>query len=218
MKSLKRLIFRRTPESLEADRSNSSCIFPPVPNLSLERSMRRTTLALLFAATVVTASVAQADWDQFWSRVHLDWHRVNAWPEPFRRADKDLVRQPLLAMTDNGWRMQNTLSDHLFNSETSGLTQAGSLKVRWIVTQAPPHRRTVFVLRGPTPDATLARVDAVQEAITFLLPQGDRPQVLLTDVIPVGGSGDYFDAVDRQLKDSIPPPRLPQSAGPTIGN
>jgi hypothetical protein len=179
--------------------------------------MRRITSALVFSAAIVTASVSQADWTEFWERVHLDWHRVNAWPEPFLHADRDLVRQPLIAMTDNGWRMQNTLSDHLFDGETSKLTQAGTLKVRWIVTQAPPHRRTVFVLRGATPDSTLARVDAVQEAITQLVPQGNRPEVLLTDVIPVGGSGDYFDAVDRQLKDSIPPPRLPQ-VGPTGGN
>lgn len=180
--------------------------------------MRRTTLALVFVATIVTASVTRADWTAFWERVHLDWHRVNSWPEPFRHADRDLIRQPLLAMTDNGWRMQNTISDHLFDVESNHLTQAGALKVRWIVTQAPPHRRTVFVLRGATPDATLARVDAVQEAITKLVPQGDRPEVLLTDVIPVGGSGDYFDSVDRQLKDSIPPPRLPQAAGPIGGN
>ena len=179
--------------------------------------MRRTTLALVFAAASVTASVSQAGWAEFWERVHLDWHRVNAWPEPFLHADRDLVRQPLIAMTDNGWRMQNTLSDHLFDAESSNLTQAGTLKVRWIVTQAPPHRRTVFVLRGATPDATLARVDAVQEAITKLVPQGNRPEVLLTDVIPVGGSGDYFDSVDRQLKDSIPAPRLPQVV-PTVGN
>ncbi|MCA9120495.1 MAG: hypothetical protein H6822_14310 [Planctomycetaceae bacterium] len=177
--------------------------------------MRRTILALSFVAAVVNASVAQAGWDEFWARVHLDFHRMNCWPEPFLHADKDLVRQPMLAMTDSGWRMQNTLSDHLFDVETHSLTQAGALKVRWIVTQAPPHRRTVFVLRGATPDATLSRVEAVQEAITQLVPQGARPEVLLTDVIPVGGSGDYFDAVDRALKDSIPPPRLPEASGPT---
>jgi len=182
--------------------------------------MRRITLALVFVATIVTASVVQADWDEFWERVHLDWHRMNSWPEPFVHADRDLIRQPLVAMTDNGWRNQNTLSDHLFDVEKNSLTQAGALKVRWIVTQAPRHRRTVFVLRGATPDATLARVDAVQEAITRLVPQGNRPEVLLTDVIPAGGSGDYFDAVDRALKDSIPSPRLPAAAAaaPTGGN
>ncbi len=179
--------------------------------------MRRTTLALVFAATVAMAGVTQAGWTEFWEGVHLDWHRMNCWPEPFSHADRDLVRQPLIAMTDNGWRMENTLSDHLFDVEKHTLTQAGALKVRWIVTQAPSHRRTVFVLRGATPDATLARVESVQASITQLAPQGARPEVLLTDVIPVGGSGDYFDAVDRALKDSIPAPRLPEASGQTGG-
>ncbi|MBC8355510.1 MAG: hypothetical protein H8E66_26325 [Planctomycetes bacterium] len=180
--------------------------------------MRRTILALVFVATGVTASVTQAGWTEFWERVHLDWHRMNSWPEPFLHADKDLVRQPLIAMTDRGWRMQNTLSDHLFDVEKQTLTQAGALKVRWIVTQAPPHRRTVFVLRGATPEATLARVDDVQATVAQMVPQGARPQVQLTDVTPVGGSGDYFDAVDRARKDSIPAPRLPEAQGTTGGN
>ena len=46
---------------------------------------------------------------------------------------------------------------------------------------------------------------------------GSRPDVLLTDVIPPGASGDYFDEVDRQLKSSIPAPRLPEMQGTTGG-
>jgi len=46
------------------------------------------------------------------------------------------------------------------------------------------------------------------------VPDGARPEVLLTDTIPVGGSGEYFDAVDRSRRESIPEPRLP-TAEPT---
>jgi len=168
--------------------------------------------------TLCGASILQADWSEFWHRVHLDWHRNNAWPEPFLHADRELVRTPLIAMTDNGWQAQNTLSDHLFDAESQALTQAGKLKVRWIVTQAPPHRRTVFVLRGATSEATAARVEAVQKVIATWTSGEHQPDVLLTDTIPVGGSGDYFDAVDRQLKQSIPPPRLPQIDPTTTNN
>jgi hypothetical protein len=177
--------------------------------------MRRIVLTLVFVA--LSASVAQAGWSEFWDRVHSDWHRMNAWPQPFLHADRDLVRQPLLLMTNNGWRMQNTLGDHLFEPEKQSLTQAGQLKVRWIVTQTPQHRRTVFVLRGTSPETTLARVDAVQAMISQIDPQGSRPEVLLTDKIPAGGSGDYFDSVDRQLKESIPAPRLPAPTGAGSG-
>lgn len=172
--------------------------------------MQRTMLILAIAITLAGASVSEAGWMEFWQRVHLDWHRNNCWPEPFLHADRELVRTPLIAMTDRGWQVQNTLSDHLFDLEDQSLTQAGALRLRWIATQAPPHRRSVFVLRGPTPEATLARVDAVQEFISRLLPDGQRPDVLLTDRIPVGGSGEYFDAVNSQLQESIPPPRLPE--------
>ncbi|MBP89676.1 MAG: hypothetical protein CMJ64_23705 [Planctomycetaceae bacterium] len=168
--------------------------------------MRRLLVVVVLYLT--TASVAEAGWDEFWARFHLDYQRMNCWPEPFQHADRELVRGPLIAMTNNGWRVQNTLSNHLFTLEENTLTQAGTLKVRWIVTQTPPHRRTVYVLRGLTPEATLARVETVQQEIARMMPEGSRPEVLLTDAIPVGGSGDYFDAVDSMLKQSIPAPRL----------
>jgi hypothetical protein len=68
----------------------------------------------------------------------------------------------------------------------------------------------VFVLRGNNPDATALRVANVQRAIDRWVVDGTRPDVLITDVIPPGASGDYFDQVDRQLKQSIPAPRLPE--------
>lgn len=177
--------------------------------------MRRLGLLLTWLAIVAAgAGTARAEMG-FWDRMRLDFHRMNCWPEPFQPADRDLVRSPLIIMTDNGWRLQNTLSDYFFTGERQELTQAGFLHVRWIVTQAPPHRRTVFVLRGPSAEATAARVEAVHLALNQLAPEGNRPQVLLTDVAPPGGSGEYFDAVDRQLRQSIPSPRLPAPASPT---
>lgn len=178
--------------------------------------MRRLSIVLTLFAVLSGASVAQVAWGgDFWERCWLDWHRMNCWPEPFQHSDRELVRLPLITMTDNGWRLQNTLSDHFFTGEQQQLTQAGLLHVRWIVTQAPPHRRTVFVLRASTAEVTAARVESVQQAVSQLCAGALRPEVLLTDTAPVGGSGEYFDAVDRQLRQSIPAPRLPQAAPTT---
>lgn len=170
--------------------------------------MRRLAFIVALYLTVASANVADAGWNEFWTRFHLDWQRMHSWPEPFDHADRELVRVPLIQMTDNGWRIQNTLGSHLFSSDENTLNQAGVLKLRWIVTQAPPHRRSVFVLRGLTPEATLTRVEQVQEQVARIIPDGSRPEVLLTDTIPTGGSGDYFDTVDQQRKQSIPAPRL----------
>lgn len=154
-------------------------------------------------------SVACAGWGEFWDRVGVDYRRNNCWPQPFQMHDRELVRAPLIAMTAAGWRQNNTLSDHFFNVEDQSINQAGEIKIRWIVTQAPPHRRTVFVLRGQSSNATNARVQAVQKTVDKLAIDGPRPDVQLTDAVPPGASGDYFDQVDRQFKQSIPAPRLP---------
>jgi hypothetical protein len=53
------------------------------------------------------------------------------------------------------------------------------------------------------------RLASVREQIERLAADSPPPEVLVSDVVPPGGAGDYFDAVDRQLKSSVPAPRLP---------
>lgn len=179
--------------------------------------MRRSLMLLAFAITLLTVNMARADWAGFWHRVHVDWHRMNAWPEPFQFADREVTISPLIDMTNAGWRLQNTLSDHFFDPETQELTKAGQLKLRWIATQTPLHRRIVHVLRSYEPGATNLRVQSVERHLDKLVPEGARPNVVLTDKIPAGGSGEYFENIDRQLKSSVPAPRLPQVQGPGGG-
>mgnify|MGYP005842615955 CR=1 FL=1 len=179
--------------------------------------MRRVAIILALLATFSLPAAAQAGWAEFWYRVHIDWHRMNCWPEPFVSQDRTLVTVPLIAMTDRGWQLQNTLNDHFFDPEEQRLTRAGQIKLRWIATQAPLHRRAVYVLRGSSDQATQARVASIQKYLDDISPAGTRPSVYLTDVAPPGGSGDYFDQVDRQLKSSIPAPRLPSMQGGESG-
>lgn len=179
--------------------------------------MRRMTLVIASLCIGSMSHVAHAGWAEFWHRTGIDFHRNNCWPEPFQSQDRELVRAPLIAMTAAGWRQNNTLSDHFFSVDDQSVNQAGEIKIRWIVTQAPLHRRTVFVLRAPTPDLTAARVAAVQSKVDKFSTPGHRPEVVVTDIIPPGASGDYFDQVDRQFKQSIPAPRLPAMEGGTGG-
>ena len=106
----------------------------------------------------------KAKWDCFWNRVHVDWHRNNAWMEPFNPVDQEAVRAPIAVMVDKGWQLQNTIPDELFVAETQELTRAGEIKVQWILTQMPTRRRSVFVLRGSTPEITETRVKSVEKA------------------------------------------------------
>jgi hypothetical protein len=145
-------------------------------------------------------------WDHFWHRTHVDWHRNNAWPEPFLSADRAAVREPFCIMTDNGWKMQNTVGTFLF-TDNQELNKAGELHVKWIVTQAPLHRRAVFVLRGDTKEQTDARIASVNAAVAKYA-GGAVPPVIPTDTEPTGWSASYVDAIATQLHSTIPAPRL----------
>jgi len=174
--------------------------------------MQRIVLTLtLIGAGLATLETTQGG--EFWDRVHLDRARMNCWPEPFVHDDRNLVRRPLAAMTNRGWQLQNTLSDHFFNDADQSLTRAGQFKLRWILTQAPAHRRTVYVLRSMDSYDTSERLAAVREYVSGIPQDEQQTEVLVSNRAPAGGSGDYFDQVDRQLKASIPAPRLPDRTG-----
>lgn len=175
--------------------------------------------AIIVAVAIVVTSVSSSSvraadgWTEFWHRFHVDFHRNNCWPEPFIHADRKVTRTHFAMMTHNGWRQQNTLSDDLFHHETQQLTHAGILRIRWIVTQSPTQRRVVYVLQGPSQNATEKRIDAVQQTIARVLPMGKLPPVVLTSKVPLSGDGYYFDQIDRRVRSSIPNPRLPAAGG-----
>jgi hypothetical protein len=180
--------------------------------------MRR--LLMVCGTAAVLAGYAQtacAGWQEFWARAKVDFHRNNAWPEPFLSADRQVTREYFRIQVSNGWRLQNTIGKWFFD-DNDVLNQAGDLKIKHIVTQNPVHRRTVFVLQGDSADATAKRVEAVQRAVSKYVPEGPLPQILLTDVDVQGGSGEYFDRVNAAYQKTIPTPRLGGSGGGSGGS
>ncbi len=163
-------------------------------------------------AMLASSDATKAGWHEFWDRVHLDWHRNNAWPKPFDEIDRHATRMPIAAMVRAGWQMQNTLGDDLFDRETQQLTRAGKHKVRWIMTQTPPQRRTVFVLQGETEQATQERLVSVRNTVRSLYGvQGDaESSVVVIGTPPRNGAGGYLDRVRRSYEASTPAPRLPK--------
>jgi hypothetical protein len=153
-------------------------------------------------------AAAHTHWHRFW----VDFYRNNTWPEPFLSADRAAQRTPFCIMTDNGWKMQNTIGSYLFDPETQRVNQAGELLVKWIINQAPAHRRAVFVLKGDSAEATLVRVQSVQAAVAKY-GGGCVYPVLLTDTEPAGWPASYIDTITQQYSATIPAPRLPAKGG-----
>jgi len=147
-------------------------------------------------------------WHDFRHQFETHRRRVNAWPAPFSVEERKLVRTPFHIMADNGWKLQNTLSDHLFTPEENKLTYAGQLKLRWILTEIPPHRRQVYVLEAYRREDTATRVASVYEHLAEIAPQ-TACAVFVTQIAPRGGDGSYLNAMDQAYKAALPSPSLP---------
>ncbi len=172
--------------------------------------MFRCGFALLIVWTIaLSAAPAQAQWfSNFMDGVHRDYHRNKAWPEPFLRADRESVNIPFGMMIANGWRKQNLISDYLFQEDSPKLTMAGEQKLRFILTQMPPTRRTVFVQRGTSPDVTANRIAVVQRTAAGIVPLGTVAEVVESDLPNDGWPADDIDAVAKRFNSTRPDPRI----------
>ncbi len=167
------------------------------------------TLIILTCLTV-TSGTALGDWHEFVERCKLDWHRNNAWPEPWLTKDKIAVCSPFVIMAQNGWQQQSTLRDLHFDPVTQSLTEAGQLKVQHILTNQPQQFRTVYVARSVNQDHSAIRMDSVQQLVSRIIADGSMPAVVFTDYQPRAVPASHIDLIGQKYNASIPEPRLPE--------
>jgi len=181
--------------------------------------MRRTLIAA--AALAVVAGLVQrasAVWfDETVQYVKRGYHQNTDWPWPYICPDRIAVREPFCLMVNNGWRRQNLLGPHHFNADANKLTTAGELRVRWIMTQAPPERRSIFIERSIESDITAQRLATVREFAVQVATDGSTPQVSDTYLISEGRPAAVVDATNVRFYESTPPPVLPAATVSATG-
>ncbi|MGE0607549.1 MAG: hypothetical protein AB7O62_10675 [Pirellulales bacterium] len=180
--------------------------------------MRLFKLSLLSMLLVLgVAGSSQAGWwEKVWNRTKTDFHRNNQWPNTFVYADREAANAPFAIMTQKGWRAQNTLGSYYFEVGTSDLNEAGRLRVDWIMTQAPPQFRMVFVERAQTKDLTEARMAAIRN-YSATSPDGGELAVHETGIPSRSWPAEDIYRTYTQFQDSRPAPVLPASTGDTGG-
>jgi uncharacterized membrane protein YgcG len=154
------------------------------------------------------ASQASADlFTSFFCSIAKDIKRRQCWPAPFVAEDRVAVRTPFSTMVANGWRRQNMLGDFHFEQGTGQLTEAGRLKVRWILTTGPEQHRLIYVHAADNDQETSARIVAVEQLASQISPT-NLPPVQATSIADDGWSASQVDAIERKYSGSQPSPRL----------
>jgi hypothetical protein len=142
-------------------------------------------------------------------------HVNRQWPWPYVCADRVAVREPFGMMVNNGWRRQNLLGPHHFNDQTGKLTTAGELRIRWIMTQAPSERRSIFVERDIQPELTAKRLEIARDYATRVALDGQTPQLTESHLVSEGRPASVVDATNVRFQESLPPPVLPAATAAT---
>ena len=173
--------------------------------------MRRMILAACVTLTVAfLASSASAVFiDTTCHYVKSGYHRNKNWPYPYICPDRMAVREPFEIMVRNGWRRQNLLGGYLFNPMTNQLTTAGELQVRWIMTQAPPAYRQVFIERSLDAAVTADRIAATRQFASRVTLDGQVPEVFESDLMAEGRPAAIVDATNVKFMENMPIPVLP---------
>ncbi|NIO47025.1 MAG: hypothetical protein GTN77_09620 [Planctomycetales bacterium] len=140
------------------------------------------------------------------------YHRNKCWPQPFVYPDNASARAPFARMIHNGWQMQNLVASHHFGDDAK-LTEAGQRHVRWIVTEAPVRRRTVYVQQAETAHLTEARLAAARNYAQRFATDQQHVDVQPSNSTPRGWPADYVDAINVKFFESTPDPRISGDAG-----
>lgn len=168
-------------------------------------------LVVIVTGTVLAGSTQAQCLEKFVNDCARDFKRTNAWPEPFIRNDRAAVRMPFDLMTQRGWQEQNLLSGYHFKEDGVQLNEAGQHKLHWILTEAPRHRRTVFVQQGATAELTSARMASVQQLAAQVNQNPEQPPMIVASTLaPPTWSAERAETIGRKFHASMPEPKLPE--------
>lgn len=136
------------------------------------------------------------------------YYQNSIWPRQYIVPARRGICEAFDVMGRNGWRRQNLLGPYHFEADGVQLNEAGRLKVEWILTQAPPQYRVLYVQRVVSQERTTGRVQAVQQFVSDLNMggPGDVQETLVRDD---GYPAGMVDAVFTGFKANQPVPMLP---------
>lgn len=143
-----------------------------------------------------------------------EYYTAHYWPWPYVCDDRRYVRAISQEQINNGWTSETTLYSYHFDEHSNELTESGRLHLRWILENAPPQHRAVYV-QNTSAELNQIHLASVQKAATEIAGEGNVPAISLRVTSPLGRPALEVDAIRRAEIGSIPEPRIPIEALPT---
>jgi hypothetical protein len=137
------------------------------------------------------------------------FHDNILWPNQYIGPAQRGICQSFDLMTRNGWRRHNLLGPAHFQRNGTELSEAGRLKVQWILTQAPASRRTIFIERSGDAEVMAQRLESVQTIASNM--SAGSADVQETDLRDWGRPAAAVDAVFTGFSANQMIPALPPS-------
>ena len=122
-------------------------------------------LAIMILTLGYAVPLSAGELAEFFSSIARDTKRRNCWPEPFIHADRATIRQFWTVQVSAGWERQNLLSEFHFLPGGIELTEAGRMRVQWIMTEVSEPYRQIYVHRADSPQETAIRMQTVQRFV-----------------------------------------------------
>jgi hypothetical protein len=173
-------------------------------------------LSIIIITIGYAAPLLAGEIGEFLSSVARDTKRRNCWPEPFIYTDRAEHRQVIATQVSAGWERQNLLSEFHFLPGGSELTEAGRLRVQWIMNEVCEPHRQIYVHRADTPQETAVRMQAVQRFVAQS-PYGVSVPVLESTRTDDGWPADRIDWLSRKAATSALDPKLMGGSGGGAG-
>ena len=168
----------------------------------------RMTIVAVFLFLFVARTIASGAGNDVMNRCHLDWHRNNAWPQPFTLIDRVAACSPFAAMTMKGWQRQSTITNYHFDHATQQLTEPGELKVIEILRTNPTNHRAVVMVRGITDEETARRQASINNVAMRMSRDGRPTQIIGVDIEPRTWPAEDIEMIGVQWRNTFPQPRL----------
>jgi hypothetical protein len=146
------------------------------------------------------------------------YHALHYWPYPYNLRDREDVRMVAQAQVANGWVTATTFYDYHFDPITHQLNSAGRQHLSWIVAQAPPAYRQIYVSMAADPAFNDVRLMSVQKTLASTpAAEGSMP-ISLRVTEPLGRPATEVQRIFESSGENALPPTIEyQAVGTSSG-